>query len=54
MAAAFIFWREDMIQAMFRQLLGELRNRFPSQFEIFTCYPDRHIQLNEEVHAPLA
>ena len=47
MAAAFIFWREDLIQAIFRQLLGELRNRFPGQFEIFTYYLDRHIQLNE-------
>ena len=43
----YTFGREALIPAIFRQLLGELRNRFPSQFEIFTYYLDRHIQLNE-------
>ena len=53
-AAAFTFGREDLIPAMFRQLVGELHNRFPGQLETFTYYLDRHIQLDEEVHAPLA
>ena len=53
-AAAFTFGREDLIPAMFRQLVGELHNRFPGQLETFTHYLDRHIQLDEEVHAPLA
>jgi hypothetical protein len=53
-AAAFTFGREDLIPAMFRQLVGELRNRFPGQLDTFTYYLDRHIQLDEEVHAPLA
>ena len=53
-AAAFTFGREDLIPAMFRQLVGELRERFPGQLDTFTYYLDRHIQLDEEVHAPLA
>lgn len=53
-AAAFTFGREDLIPTMFRQLVGELRNRFPGQLDTFTYYLDRHIQLDEEVHAPLA
>lgn len=53
-AAAFTFGREDLIPAIFRQLVGELHNRFPGQLEIFIYYLDRHIQLDEEVHAPLA
>lgn len=53
-AAAFTFGREDLIPAMFRQLVGELRTRFPGQLDTFVYYLDRHIQLDEEVHAPLA
>ena len=53
-AAAFTFGREDLIPAMFRQLVGELRDRFPGRLDTFTYYLDRHIQLDEEVHAPLA
>ena len=53
-AAAFTFGREDLIPAMFRQLVDGLRDRFPGQLDTFTYYLDRHIQLDEEVHAPLA
>lgn len=53
-AAAFTFGREDLIPAMFRQLVNELRNRFPGQLDTFTYYLDRHIELDEEAHAPLA
>ena len=53
-AAAFTFGREDLIPAMFRQLVGELRDRFPGHLDTFVYYLDRHIQLDEEVHAPLA
>ena len=53
-AAAFTFGCEDLIPAMFRQLVGELRDRFSGQIDTFTYYLDRHIQLDEEVHAPLA
>ena len=53
-AAAFTFGREDLIPAIFRQLVGDLRDRFPGQLDTYTYYLDRHIQLDEEVHAPLA
>ena len=53
-AAAFTFGREDLIPAMFRQLVGELRDRFPGQLDTFVYYLDRHIELDEEMHAPLA
>ena len=53
-AAAFTFGREDLIPAMFRQLVNELRDRFPGQLDTFTYYLDRHIELDEDVHAPLA
>ena len=54
LAAAFTFGREDLIPDMFRQFVGVLRDRFPGQLDTFTYYLDRHIQLDEEVHAPLA
>jgi hypothetical protein len=53
-ASAFTFGREDLIPAMFRRLVGELRDRFPGQLDTFVYYLDRHIELDEEVHAPLA
>ncbi|MBC8085131.1 MAG: DUF3050 domain-containing protein [Hymenobacter sp.] len=53
-AAAFTFGREDVIPDMFRHLVQDLRERFPSQLDTFTYYLDRHIQLDEEVHTPLA
>ena len=53
-AAAFTFGREDLIPAMFRRLVGELRDRFPGQLDTFVYYLDRHIELDEEVHAPMA
>jgi len=53
-AAAFTFGREDLIPAMFRRVVGELRDRFPGQLDTFIYYLDRHIQLDEEVHTPLA
>jgi hypothetical protein len=53
-AAAFTFGREDLIPDMFRQLVGDLRTRFPGQLDTFTYYLNRHIELDEDVHAPLA
>ncbi len=53
-AAAFTYGREDLIPDMFRQLVGRLQAQFPGQLDTFIYYFDRHIQLDEEVHAPLA
>ncbi|MBD2721678.1 DUF3050 domain-containing protein [Hymenobacter armeniacus] len=53
-AAAFTFGREDLIPDMFRQLVDDLSTRFPGQLDTFTYYLNRHIELDEDVHAPLA
>ncbi|MFD2718289.1 DUF3050 domain-containing protein [Hymenobacter monticola] len=53
-AAAFTFGREDLIPDMFRQLVSDLGSRFPGQLDTFTYYLNRHIELDEDVHAPLA
>lgn len=53
-AAAFTFGREDVIPAMFRRLVADLAQRFPGQLDTFIYYLHRHIELDEENHAPLA
>ncbi|SHM02114.1 DUF3050 domain-containing protein [Hymenobacter psychrotolerans] len=53
-AAAFTFGREDVIPAMFRQVVLDLDRRFPGQLDTFLYYLNRHIELDEETHAPLA
>ncbi|WP_439881637.1 DUF3050 domain-containing protein [Pontibacter sp. MBLB2868] len=54
MAAAFTFGREDLIPDMFRSLIADLNNRYPGKLNTFIYYLDRHVQLDEEVHTPLA
>jgi hypothetical protein len=53
-AAAFTFGREDLIPDMFRNLIADLNTRFPGKLNTFIYYLDRHVQLDEEVHTPLA
>ncbi|RZK55303.1 MAG: DUF3050 domain-containing protein [Hymenobacter sp.] len=53
-AAAFTFGREDVIPDMFRHLVLDLGRRFPGQLDTFIYYLNRHIELDEENHAPLA
>ena len=53
-ASAFTFGREDVIPDMFRNLVGDLARHFPGQLDTFIYYLNRHIQLDEENHAPLA
>ncbi len=53
-AAAFTFGREDLIPDMFRALVLDLDERFPSQLGLLRYYLERHIQLDEEHHTPLA
>ncbi|MEJ8804219.1 DUF3050 domain-containing protein [Pontibacter sp. H249] len=54
LAAAFTFGREDLIPDMFRNLIADLNERFPGKLDTFMYYLDRHVQLDEEVHTPLA
>ncbi|MCH7702213.1 MAG: DUF3050 domain-containing protein [Planctomycetes bacterium] len=53
-AAAFTFGREDLIPDMFRALVVDLDERFPNQLGVLRYYLERHIQLDEEHHTPLA
>ena len=53
-AAAFTLGREDLIPSMFRALVFDLDESFPGQWHRFRYYLERHIQLDEEHHAPLA
>lgn len=53
-AAAFAFGREDLISEMFRALAEDLDDHFPGQWALLRRYLDRHIQLDEERHRPLA
>jgi hypothetical protein len=53
-AAAFTFGREDVIPDMFRNLVADLAQRFPGQLDTFIYYLNRHIELDEDHHAPLA
>lgn len=53
-AAAFCFGREEIIPAMFRQVVDELYNHFPNQFEFFKIYLERHMDVDENHHTPLA
>jgi hypothetical protein len=53
-AAAFTFGREDLIPDMFRAFVLDLDKRFPRRFGLLRYYLERHIQLDEEHHTPLA
>ncbi|GGK63530.1 DUF3050 domain-containing protein [Rufibacter glacialis] len=53
-AAAFTFGREDVIPDMFRALIGDMNRRYPGTLDTFQYYMDRHIQLDDAVHSPLA
>ena len=53
-AAAFTLGREDLIPNMFRSLVVDLDESFPGQWHRLRYYLERHIQLDEEHHAPMA
>ncbi|MBI4586010.1 MAG: DUF3050 domain-containing protein [Planctomycetes bacterium] len=52
-AATFLLGREDLVPAMFRSLIAELE-RSGTRCTSFRLYLDRHVHLDEEMHAPLA
>jgi hypothetical protein len=53
LAGAFALGRENLIPAMFTSVMG-LSTRMPGQFTTFVDYLERHIQLDEEEHTPMA
>lgn len=52
-AAAFVIGREDIIPDIFRSIVEALNRASGVSFERFLYYLDRHIQVDEEKHAPM-
>ena len=53
-AGAFTLGREDVIPEMFRNCVAALGKRPESGLEIFKYYLARHIEMDENHHAPMA
>jgi Protein of unknown function (DUF3050) len=53
-AAAFTFGREEPIPGMFRKLVSSLAERQTDTLRLFLLYLDRHIELDEDHHGPMA
>ncbi|GIG56025.1 hypothetical protein Lfu02_03970 [Longispora fulva] len=51
-AAAFAFGREDLIPEMFQQVVDVNENT--GKLDLFVDYLRRHIQVDDEVHTPMA
>jgi hypothetical protein len=50
--AAFTYGREDVIPDMFRGLVATLADRDPAAWGAFRYYLERHIEHDDEKHAP--
>jgi Protein of unknown function (DUF3050) len=53
-AAAFSLGREELIPGMFRALVTDLQHQCPGQCTLFQHYLERHIDLDDAQHTPLA
>lgn len=53
-AAAFTFGREDVIPDMFRAVVKDLNKKNDGTLDLYQYYLDRHIELDEAEHTPLA
>ncbi len=54
-AAAFTFGREDLIPQMFTAIILSIQRQFPHEnLEGFHHYFQRHIELDDDTHGPLA
>lgn len=52
-AASFLLGREELVPAMFREIIAELESSGTSCAS-FRCYLIRHVHLDEERHGPMA
>jgi len=54
-AACFTFGREELIPDMFTSIIEEIQQNFPEEdLSLFKYYFDRHIELDEDEHGPMA
>ncbi len=53
-AAVFAFGRENLIPDMFTEIVRNLGTQFPSELAGFQYYLQRHIDLDQDEHGPLA
>jgi hypothetical protein len=54
-AAAFTFGRENLIPSMFNSMIEKIQKKFPKEdLTLFKYYFDRHIELDEDEHGPMA
>ncbi|WBL27359.1 DUF3050 domain-containing protein [Zunongwangia sp. HGR-M22] len=54
-AAAFTFGREGLIPGMFTSIISNIQQNFPEKdLELFKYYFDRHIELDDDEHGPMA
>jgi len=54
LAAVFLFGREDLIPDMFKEIVANLNRELKGELSCFEYYLNRHIELDEEAHGPMA
>lgn len=54
LAAVFTFGREDLIPAIFLEMVKEISANFPGKVDVLAYYLERHIEVDGEHHSQLA
>lgn len=54
LAAVFTFGREDLIPAIFIEMVREISARFPGKSDVLVYYLERHIEVDGDHHSQLA
>ena len=54
LAAVFTFGREDLIPAIFIEMVREISAKFPGKSDILVYYLERHIEVDGDHHSQLA